>query len=143
MPRCRRPRRRLRRRTGRGPPIGGRPSAASRSWLLEHHGTPSKLKVGELKQLIFSRTANVPHAKNNKIEDGEEEGAMLREARAGMTKQLTTLCPTSPTTIPAAAEEMDERGATTARRNGRVVREGERESFLFRDVDRAVQDAPV
>lgn len=109
MPRCRRPRRRLRRRTGRGPPIGGRPSAASRSWLLEHHGTPSKLKVGELKQLIFSRTANVPHAKNNKIEDGEEEGAMLREARAGMTKQPTTLCPTSPTTTPAAAEEMDER----------------------------------
>lgn len=106
MPRCRRPRRRLRRRTGRGPPIGGRPSAASRSWLLEHHGTPSELKVDELKQLIFSRTANVPHAKNNKIEDGEEEGAMLREARAGMTKQPTTLCPTSPTTTPAAAEEM-------------------------------------
>ena len=54
--------------------------------MLEHHGTPSKLKVGELKQLIFSRTAHVPHAENNKIEDGEEEGAMLREARAVMAR---------------------------------------------------------
>ena len=59
---------------------------------------------------------------------------MLREARAVMAKLPTTLCPPSPTTTPAAAEEMDERGAGQHRRVSKTSRErGERESFLFRD----------
>ena len=59
---------------------------------------------------------------------------MLREARAVMAKLPTTLCPPSPTTTPAAAEEMDERGATTQRVRKTSRERGERESFLFRDV---------
>jgi len=76
--------------------------------ILEQKGTPSKLAVGQLKQLIFSRTGHHPHAKNNKTEEGEEEGAMLREARAAMAKQPTSLCPPSPAAAPAAAMEEDE-----------------------------------
>ena len=76
--------------------------------ILEQQGTPSKLGVGQLKQLIFSRTGHHPHAKNNKKEEGEEEGAMLRELRAAMAKQPTSLCPPSPAAAPATAEEEDE-----------------------------------
>ena len=76
--------------------------------ILEQKGTPSKLAVGQLKQLIFSRTGHHPHAKNNKTEEGEEEGAMLREARAAMAKQPTSLCPPSPAAAPATAMEEDE-----------------------------------
>ena len=64
--------------------------------------------MGQLKQLIFSRTGHHPHAKNNKKEEGEEEGAMLRELRAAMAKQPTSLCPPSPAAAPATAEEEDD-----------------------------------
>ena len=42
------------------------------------------------------------------MEEGEAEGAMLRELRAAMAKQPTSLCPPSPAAAPATAEEEDE-----------------------------------
>ena len=76
--------------------------------ILEQKGTPSKLGVGQMKLLIFSRTGHHAHAKNNKMEEGEAEGAMLREVRAAMAKQPTSLCPPSPAAAPATTEEEDD-----------------------------------
>ena len=65
---------------------------------LKDKGTPSKLKVGQLKALIRSRTANPPKAQSNKkrgaVDDGE--GLVLKELRAAIALNPTTLLPPTP-----------------------------------------------
>ena len=56
---------------------------------LEAKGTPSKLKVKELKALIISRTGSGPKATNNKA----PEFPILKEARAAMAANAESKCP--------------------------------------------------
>jgi hypothetical protein len=57
--------------------------------------TPSRLKVGEMKLIIISRSGHGAKSKNNKVV-GDEEGGVLQELRAAIKTQSETLCPATP-----------------------------------------------
>ena len=59
-----------------------------------------KLRSGELRSVIESRTGHCVKASSNKVADGESEGAMLLEARAAIAASATSLCPPAPAVLP-------------------------------------------
>ena len=77
---------------------------------LAKKGTPSKIKVGEMKFIIRSRTGNAPQAKSNKKRGAvnDDEGAVLVELRAALATQTTTLLPPTPDKPPQGDAEGDD-----------------------------------
>jgi hypothetical protein len=67
---------------------------AAEQALAGSSGDASQLGVGQLKELIISRTGHVPKAKNN------TGGALLGEAMAALTSQPNTLLPPTPPQTP-------------------------------------------
>ena len=69
-----------------------RPAVRGAESSIESLGTPSKLKVCELKGLVVSRTGHCAKAKNNKPPACE----LLAEARAAIAASRSTMCPPTP-----------------------------------------------
>ena len=65
---------------------------------LKKKGTPSKLKVGQMKDIIRSRTGKGPKNQSNRKRGtaGDGEGAVLKECRASIEARSETLLPPTP-----------------------------------------------
>lgn len=104
---------------------GWREKAKAAEGKLQAEGTPTKLKVGEMKALIVSRTGHLPKAKNNL----SPLKPMLSETRAAIGSVSISVCPPTPpprlTPPPSAtdgtvADEGEAEGAVICPSCGRV-----------------------
>ena len=77
-----------------------RPAAVKAETALAELGDIDKLGVGHLKAIVLSRTGHLPKAKNNL------DGALLAEAKAAATAQLSTLLPPQPAAPAAPADAL-------------------------------------
>ena len=73
--------------------INWRPKVKAAEAALTTHGTPSKLRPGDLKALVVSRTGHCAKAPNNK----SPEKPLLAEVREAMEEKCATQCPPTPT----------------------------------------------